>query len=86
VSRRRKYTFFDEAFAKRNPVLRVDFQHSHGNAADRRPTQQDWAIPAKMTVPFLAARIEQGNELFRHAITAGNARALVVVARETREA
>jgi len=41
------------------PVFRVEFQHDHGRATDRRKSQDEKAAALEMLRSSLAARVEQ---------------------------
>jgi hypothetical protein len=61
---RQKNSLVDEPLSEGDAVGEVDLQDSDSNPADWGEADQDRAVPAEMSVPLLASRVEQGDELF----------------------
>jgi hypothetical protein len=82
----RENAFGDEHLAVSDAVVEIQAQLGDGGPARSRAPDKAGAVPAEMPRPLLAARVEEGDDLVRGAVTSGYIRSFVVVARKTGEA
>jgi hypothetical protein len=68
-----------------NAMPQVDAKHGDGRAADGRAADQDRSVPAEVTSPSVAARIEEPGAFARLGIDACEVRSLMVVVGEAGE-
>src|SRR5438270_13495964 len=74
-STRRKKTFRDESLAQLDAEGVVDVQHGDGHAADGGAAAQKRPVPAEVTRPLVAARVEERGELARVRVQPADVRA-----------
>lgn len=84
--RRREDAFVDQPLAEIHAIVEIDFQDDDSCPPDGSAPDQDRAIPAKMPVPAMAARIEQFDDLSSLWINTRYVRAFMVVAGEAGQA
>ena len=63
-------------------MRKIDGQHIDGGSTARRPTNEHGTFPAEMDGPVIAARIKQSHDAPGEAVSAGQVRSFVIVARE----
>ena len=60
---RREDAFVDKSLTEGNALGEIDFKDGDGNTPDWSQPNQDRPIPEEMPAPFVAARVEQWNNL-----------------------
>jgi hypothetical protein len=76
ASSRGKNTFLDQSIPKFDAVVVVDVEQGDGDAANRSKADQVGTLPAEMLRPFVTTGVEQGCDLARLRVDAGQIRPL----------
>ena len=77
--------FFDQAFAHGDGGGVVDLEDLDGSAGTGSPAAEPCAFPREVSGPFVAPRVEEGNDGAAHGIHTGDVRPLGGIAEETGE-
>src|SRR5437667_5487616 len=80
-----KHALSNHRCAERDPVSQVDAEHNDGHPANRRPTNQERSLPAKMPRPLVPPGMEEPHNPFRDRIHPRNVGTFETVAGRARQ-
>ncbi len=78
----RETAFFDERLAKLDDFRVVHVEDIDGHPTDRRPADEDGALPVEMPLPLVSAWVKKFGELPADRVESGDVRPLVAIAVE----
>ena len=82
----REDAFGDKHLAVGNAMVEIDAEGGDGGPTRSCPADQARAVPVEVPRPFLAARVEEGDDFVRSAVYSGYIRSFIVIAGKTGQA